>query len=126
MRRCKRLVLMGVFSIGLLYVCPLSSWDYYLLTVSSLKTCVVRAIRILTLSSMYLTDITYSIPQANIFSGLEPSVAIRLACIPLLRPLLGCTKGSSDGTFRYGAATPAVKAMELKSKDGGALVPLAT
>lgn len=89
----------------------------------SLRTCVVSAIRIHTLSSMNFADITYSIPPANIFSGLEPSVAVILACIPLLRPLLGRAKDSSDGPSRYGSATPS-KALELKSKDGGPFVPL--
>ncbi|KAK1753122.1 hypothetical protein QBC47DRAFT_304223 [Echria macrotheca] len=100
MRLYKKLVLLGVFSIGLL-------------------TCVISAIRIHTLKSMDFNDITYSIPRANIFSGLEPSVAVTLACIPLLRPLLGRSKYSTDGTPRYatGSATPS-KALELETGDG--------
>ncbi|KAL1961168.1 hypothetical protein VTO42DRAFT_3113 [Malbranchea cinnamomea] len=82
MRLYKKIVLIGVFSIGLL-------------------TCVVSAIRIHTLSSMDFADITYSIPPANIFSGLEPSVGVTLACIPLLRPLLRFAKYSSSGTPMY-------------------------
>lgn len=68
---------------------------------------------------MDFNDITYSIPQANIFSGMEPSVAVTLACIPLLRPLLGRSKYSNDGTARYatGSATPS-KALELETGDG--------
>jgi hypothetical protein len=51
---------------------------------------------------MDFTDITYSIPLANIFSGLEPSVAVILACVPLLRPLFGCAgKYSANGTGRF-------------------------
>jgi len=91
MRLYKKLVLIGVFSIGFL-------------------TCVVSAIRIYTLKSMDFADITYSLPPANIFSGLEPSMAVILACIPLLRPLLGRTafsSGSGGATGETnGRATP--------------------
>ncbi|KAG9250217.1 uncharacterized protein F5Z01DRAFT_419265 [Emericellopsis atlantica] len=79
----KKMVLIGVFSIGFL-------------------TCVVSGFRIHTLSSMDFADITYSIPLANIFSGLEPSIAVILACVPLLRPLLGrAGKYSANGTARF-------------------------
>lgn len=84
----------------------------------------VSAIRIHTLSSMDFADITYSIPSANIFSGLEPSVAVILACIPLLRPLLGRHKGSTDGPSRYGASSTPSQALELKSKDARHFEPL--
>lgn len=50
---------------------------------------------------MDFADITYSLPPANIFSGLEPSMAVILACIPLLRPLLGrntYSNGTSGAT----------------------------
>lgn len=45
---------------------------------------------------MDFEDITYSIPLANIFSCLEPCIAIILSCVPLMRPLLGKTLGSSN------------------------------
>ena len=51
---------------------------------------------------MDFADITYSIPLANIFSGLEPSLAVILACIPLLRPLLGKAGGSTDASRTHG------------------------
>jgi len=38
---------------------------------------------------MDFTDITFTIPKANIFSGLEPCLAVVLACVPLMHPLLG-------------------------------------
>ncbi|KAK3331259.1 hypothetical protein B0H66DRAFT_94015 [Apodospora peruviana] len=98
MRLYKKLVLIGVFSIGLL-------------------TCVVSGIRIHTLKSMDFTDITYSLPQANIFSGLEPSVAVMLACIPLLRPLLGRSKHSSNGTASASFG-PSKGALELTDTAG--------
>jgi hypothetical protein len=123
MRLYKKLVLMGVFSVGLLCVssCSVVLPTIHLLTPA--RTCVVSAIRIHTLSSMNFADLTYSMPSANIFSGLEPSVAVTLACIPLLRPLLGRNKGSSGGPTPYGSHTPS-KALELKSKEGGEFLPL--
>lgn len=62
------------------------------------RTCVVSGFRISVLSTMNYADITYTIPLANIFSGLEPSVAVTLACIPMLRPLFG--RSSSPATTR--------------------------
>lgn len=41
---------------------------------------------------MDLTDISYSMTLGNLFSGLEASMAVTLACIPLLRPLVGRCK----------------------------------
>ncbi|KAK7926763.1 hypothetical protein PG985_003761 [Apiospora marii] len=76
----QRVVLVGVFSLGFL-------------------TCAVSAVRIHYLKSMDYTDLTFSMKYPNIFSGLEPSAAITLACIPLLRPLFRWTGGySSTGT----------------------------
>lgn len=53
------------------------------------STCIISILRISMLSTMDFTDITYSIPRANIFSGLEPCLAVILASIPMMRPLLG-------------------------------------
>ncbi|KAI4689625.1 uncharacterized protein J4E88_002980 [Alternaria novae-zelandiae] len=66
----KRVTLVAVFGLGIF-------------------TCIVSAFRISVLSSMDFTDITYTIPKANIFSGLEPCLAVVLACVPLMHPLLG-------------------------------------
>ncbi|CAJ2506402.1 Uu.00g005320.m01.CDS01 [Anthostomella pinea] len=82
MKLYKKVVLMCVFSLGFL-------------------TCVVSGFRIKTLNTMDFADITYSIPQANIFSGLEPSVGVNLVCVPLLRPLFGRSGYSSSGTANY-------------------------
>ena len=72
---------------------------------------------------MDFQDITYSLPPANIFSGLEPSMAVILACIPLLRPLLGRTAYSS-GTGgmsgdKKGRSTPssALDSSKLAAED---------
>lgn len=50
---------------------------------------------------MDFNDITYSIPLANIFSGLEPSIAVVLACIPVLRPLLGRSAHSPQASAQH-------------------------
>ncbi|KAK8052451.1 hypothetical protein PG993_003836 [Apiospora rasikravindrae] len=72
----QRVVLVGVFSLGFL-------------------TCAVSAVRIHYLSSMDYSDLTFSMKYSNIFSGLEPSAAITLACIPLMRPLFRWSGGYS-------------------------------
>lgn len=62
------------------------------------RTCVISALRISVLSTMDFTDITYTIPLANIFSGLEPCLAIVLASVPMMRPLLGQSAYSQNAT----------------------------
>ncbi|KXJ87123.1 integral membrane protein [Microdochium bolleyi] len=76
---CQRLVLLAEFSLGLL-------------------TCVVSAVRLYTLISMDYRDITYTIPKVNILSGLEPAVAIILACVIMLRPLTRRESYTRDGS----------------------------
>lgn len=50
-------------------------------------------------------DITYSGVPFFLMSVIEPSLAVTLACVPLLRPLLGkgTSKYSATGTRTYGA-----------------------
>jgi hypothetical protein len=58
---------------------------------------------------MDFTDITYTIPRANIFSGLEPCLAVILASVPMMRPLLGRSVYSPNGTgpkSSHPSATP--------------------
>ncbi|KAL4971923.1 hypothetical protein BDW66DRAFT_145209 [Aspergillus desertorum] len=61
-------------------------------------TCVISALRISVLSTMDFADITYTMPKANIFSGIEPCLAVILASIPMMRPLLGRKGGSTNAT----------------------------
>ncbi|KAL4757705.1 putative integral membrane protein [Aspergillus foveolatus] len=61
-------------------------------------TCVISALRISVLSTMDFADITYTMPKANIFSGIEPCLAVILASVPMMRPLLGRKGGSTDAT----------------------------
>jgi hypothetical protein len=44
---------------------------------------------------------THSGVLATILSGLEPAVAIALACIPLMRPLLGTRSSNKNGSGYY-------------------------
>ncbi|KAG8160727.1 hypothetical protein KVR01_008991 [Diaporthe batatas] len=67
----RRLVLLATFTLGLF-------------------TCVISIIRLGTLSSLSpgdFRDTPYAIMQTVIWSGLEPSFAVILACVPLMRPL---------------------------------------
>lgn len=57
------------------------------------------------LPDLDFADMTYSGVLATVLSGLEPAVAIALACIPLLRPLyksrstgLGASQYTKDST----------------------------
>lgn len=59
---------------------------------------------------MDFTDITFTIPKANIFSGIEPCLAVVLASVPMMRPLLG-----RSAKTQYGSSQSPVKA-SLKPK----------
>jgi hypothetical protein len=54
---------------------------------------------------MDFTDITFTIPRANIFSCLEPCLAIILACVPLMHPLLGRSRSTLYGSGNKSANT---------------------
>ncbi|KAL4783836.1 hypothetical protein BJX76DRAFT_368090 [Aspergillus varians] len=72
-------------------------------------TCIISALRISTLADMNFADITYTIPRANIFSGMEPCLAVILASVPMMRPLLGrtnSTPNASDQTPRHSKSLP--------------------
>ncbi|KAH9903597.1 hypothetical protein F4778DRAFT_91226 [Xylariomycetidae sp. FL2044] len=81
----KKLVLMGTFGVGLC-------------------TCIISIVRVVTLVGVDFTDVTYTMPEAVLFSALEPCLAITLACVPVLRPLLG-GRYSPTGTAQFGATT---------------------
>jgi len=53
------------------------------------RACIISGLCISVLSTVDFADVTYTVPLANIFSGIKPCMAVVLACIPLLRPLLG-------------------------------------
>ncbi|ETS80695.1 hypothetical protein PFICI_08224 [Pestalotiopsis fici W106-1] len=73
----KKLVLMLTFGVGFLAV-------------------IVSILRLITLVTVDFDDLTYTCVEALIYSAVEPSLAIVLATIPMLRPLLGRSKYSAN------------------------------
>jgi len=59
-------------------------------------------------------DMTYTGVLATILSGLEPAVAIVLACIPLMRPLFGKSNHATRSSFDHDSS----KKTSLFSKKG--------
>lgn len=72
------------------------------------RTCVFSALRIRYIAQMDYADLTYGAGLPSIYSVLEPTLAITLACVPVLRPLLGGhysangTKLATPNTMRSG------------------------
>lgn len=71
------------------------------------STCIVSVLRLVALSSIDYSDITFNVPESLIFSGLEPCLAVTLACVPVLQPLV---------RFRSSRATSNVSSGKLDSK----------
>ncbi|KAL2016998.1 hypothetical protein VTK56DRAFT_2679 [Thermocarpiscus australiensis] len=93
----KKLVLMATFAVGLF---------------TRTSTCVVSGLRLVALSSIDYADITFNIPESLVFSGLEPFLAVTLACVPVLQPLLGTSRVSS----RAPASAPGSSARARRTK----------
>lgn len=53
------------------------------------STCIASIIRLVYLARIDYDDVTYTSVTAVLMTAVEPSLAVMLACIPLLRPLLG-------------------------------------
>lgn len=66
------------------------------------STCIFSALRIAAIVNMDYSDLTYLAGLPSIYSVLEPTLVITLACVPVLRPLLG-GQYSSQGTYRGSA-----------------------
>ncbi|CAG8904107.1 unnamed protein product [Penicillium egyptiacum] len=81
-------------------------------------TCIISILRISVLSTMDFTDITYSIPRANIFSGLEPCLAVILASVPMMRPLLGRLRYTPEVTARPPNKSPSPSGRSGSTGDG--------
>ncbi|KAF2684446.1 hypothetical protein K458DRAFT_442819 [Lentithecium fluviatile CBS 122367] len=79
-------------------------------------TWVITIYRQTLLPGLNFADMIYSGVLATILSGLEPAVAIALACIPLMRPLFGkkSTK-TSDSGYNYESS----KTSRIYSKKAG-------
>lgn len=83
---CKRLILIATFACGIF-------------------TCVVGALRLRAIVLVDFDDYTYSIADAMTYSALEPALAIVLACVPTLRPLLPYRNAQSSGPVRGSRGT---------------------
>ncbi|PSR94295.1 hypothetical protein BD289DRAFT_338528, partial [Coniella lustricola] len=53
-----------------------------------LLTSIVSIVRLPYLLKIYWPDLTWTIAYSNILTGIEPSMAVTLACVPMLKPLL--------------------------------------
>ncbi|KAI9036935.1 putative integral membrane protein [Aspergillus affinis] len=87
-----------------------------------LVTCIISALRISVLSTMDFNDITFTLPRANIFSGVEPCLAVILSSIPLMRPLLGRSTYTPEVTARRPTKSSAPSGP--KPADDGGFQPL--
>lgn len=53
------------------------------------RTCIIGTIRLPYLLTIDWTDLPWSVTVPTILTALEPSLAVTLACVPLLKPILG-------------------------------------
>lgn len=53
------------------------------------RTCIISINRLIYICDINTDDMTWSLGPAAIFSVLEPSMAVTLGCVPLMKPLLG-------------------------------------
>ena len=67
---------------------------------------------------------TYEGVLATVLSGLEPAVAIVLACVPLMRPLFGRSRHPIDTGYQYGSGKQTT--FTLKKGRSHGLDPTAT
>ncbi|KAK9311147.1 hypothetical protein V1524DRAFT_457636 [Lipomyces starkeyi] len=65
--------------------------------------CVISIVRTITLVKVSYTDITYSVPIALIWSMMEPTLAITIACVPIMRPLFKGMMSTNKGASGSGS-----------------------
>ncbi|KAF2275265.1 uncharacterized protein EI97DRAFT_494860 [Westerdykella ornata] len=68
-----------------------------------IMTWIITIYRQVVLPSLNFADMTHEGVLATLLSGLEPSIAIVLACLPLLRPLLGRSNKNKPSSYGYGS-----------------------
>lgn len=68
------------------------------------RTWVITIYRQTLLPALDFADMTYAGVLATILSGLEPSVAIALACVPLIRPLIRSRSSKQNSVYEYGSS----------------------
>ncbi|KAH7040869.1 uncharacterized protein B0I36DRAFT_358110 [Microdochium trichocladiopsis] len=64
-------------------------------------TCAIAIYRQAVLPELTFEDLTGTGLMATVFSGLEPAIAIALACVPYLRPLFPRTSSAEYGSQQY-------------------------
>lgn len=72
------------------------------------RVCIISAVKVALLPSVDTGDITFSIQHAMILTVLEASLAVILACIPVLRPLFRSaisTLRTKSALGNYGTTT---------------------
>jgi len=126
----KKLLAMSMLSIGVGYVSRHVT-NSNLITYH--RTWVITIYRQTLLPGLNFQDMTYDGVLATLLSGLEPSVAIALACIPLMRPLFPSHRRARNQSsqYHYGSGNDSGMysnakrgAIELHTNDGDSEVEL--
>ncbi|KAI3395546.1 hypothetical protein diail_1208 [Diaporthe ilicicola] len=81
--------------------------------------CVISAVKVALLPSVDSGDITYSIQHAMILTVLEASLAVILACIPVLRPLFRSAISTIRPKSALGNYTSTAARKSQKPRTGG-------
>lgn len=125
MPRANKVALTIIFAIGFLWVsqinlvlCPADQ--------SLRSICIVSIVRIVAISKISYTDISYSLPLAFIWSMLEPTLGITIACIPVMRPLFmrGINSSRDKGSGYQSASGSNFDSRNFQNIDRQQLYPL--
>jgi hypothetical protein len=88
-----------------------------------LSICVISIVRTITLVKVSYLDITYSVTLALIWSMLEPTLGITIACVPVIRPLIKGMASASKGSGYIGSGSN-FDARNFQNVDEQQLYPL--
>lgn len=91
------------------------AWDHRTLTWN--RTWAVTIYRQVVLPSLNFMDMPYSGTLTTILSGMEPAIAIVLACVPLMRPIFKKFSSRADSS-RMGYNTGELSGGYIKQKAG--------
>ncbi|USP80139.1 hypothetical protein yc1106_07413 [Curvularia clavata] len=118
----KKLIAMALLSVGIGWVDLSTLSLLWLMRVY--RTWAITIYRQTTLTNLNFADMTYEGVLATVLSGLEPAVAIVLACVPLMRPLFAKSRHSMDTDYQYGSSRQTT--FTLKKNRSHGLDPTAT
>lgn len=118
----KKLIAMALLSVGIGWVIPFTLFS----NVADVdpRTWAITIYRQASLAHVNFADMPYEGVLATVLSGLEPAVAIVLACVPLLRPLFGKSRHSIDTGYQYASSNKTN--FTLKKSRAHGLDPTAT